>query len=77
MIDKDKSQVLQIQKAVAGRDSKIIGGDNSEKNGNWFVGIFFFAILALGGLAWAFTIGQNQGGQTPRAEHKQINQDKP
>lgn len=67
MTDKDKT-VQQI--ALSGRDSKQVGGNNNESNRNLFIGIFFSIVLVLGGLAWAFTIGINQGGQAPQVGHQ-------
>jgi len=67
MADKDKT-VQQV--AVSGRDSKQVGGNNNETNRNLFVGVFFFIVLALGGVAWAFTAGVNQGGQAPQIDHQ-------
>ncbi|NJN90888.1 MAG: hypothetical protein HC878_11280 [Leptolyngbyaceae cyanobacterium SL_5_14] len=66
MSDKDKNI---RQTAVSGRDSKQVGGNNRETNHNIFIGIFFLIVIALGGLAWALTIGLNQGGQ--RTENEQ------
>jgi hypothetical protein len=58
------------QTAISGRDSKQTAGDNKETNGNLFIGIFFFLVIAFGGLVWALNIGLNQGGQTPKIESK-------
>jgi|GEM_PF-6595284 len=58
------------QTAIGGNNIKQVGGNNKETNGNIFIGIFFVIILALGGLAFALTIGFNQGGQTPKTEQK-------
>jgi|688.fasta_scaffold438008_3 hypothetical protein len=70
MAKKDKSVK---QKAESRGNLKQVAGDNHETtttNANIFVGIFFVLVLALGGIAWAVTIGLNHGGQTPQVEQK-------
>ena len=56
------------QKAFSGRDIKQVAGDNQETNHNLFIGIFFFVILALGGLAWTLTIGVDKGDKDTQAK---------
>jgi hypothetical protein len=56
------------QISFAGGDSKQVGRDNYESNQNLVISVFFLSVLALGGLAWAFTFGVNQSKQAPKIE---------
>jgi len=67
-MSEENKPVNQI--ASSGRDSKQVAGNNKETNGNIFIGIFLVVVLSFGALAWAVTVGLNQGGQTPQTEKK-------
>lgn len=67
----EKNERPVEQTAIARGNVKQVAGDNHETtttNANIFIGIFIVLAIALGGLAWAFTAGLNQGGQAPQTE---------
>lgn len=66
--DDNDYQKPSKQISFAGRDSKIVGRDNTESNQNLVISVFLLSVLALGGLAWAFTFGVNQSKQAPKIE---------
>ena len=61
------------QEAISGRDVNQAGRDlhlsnNNSFNATLYVGIFFIVILALGGLTWFLSIGQNKNEQNQTEE---------
>jgi uncharacterized iron-regulated membrane protein len=72
---KNQPNKPQNQKAIAGRDAHIVGGDytNTSTNTiNLWVPLLLIGILAFGGLSWALVVGNNQGGQTPQVEQQKL-----
>ncbi|MFL9449594.1 hypothetical protein AB0758_00380 [Tolypothrix bouteillei VB521301_2] len=59
----DNYKVSQNVNSASG-NVKQIGRDNSS---NIFISVFWISILALGGLAWALSVGVNNHGQNPRS----------
>ncbi|KAB8332528.1 hypothetical protein SD80_018210 [Scytonema tolypothrichoides VB-61278] len=54
---------------------EMVGRDKSSST-NIFIPLFFISILALGGLAWALTVGVNNHGQNPQSGQQQLEQQK-
>ena len=70
-----KKEPSMQQMAMSGGNSTQAGRDINEvntTNTHVFIGIFLIVILALGGLAWAVTVGFNQGGQNSENNQEEI-----
>jgi hypothetical protein len=60
-------------RAKAGRNANLTGRDNIN-NTNIYIPLFIIGIVALGGLAWALTVGLNNHGQNPQSGQPQLQQ---
>ncbi|MGD2181867.1 hypothetical protein [Lusitaniella coriacea] len=70
---KNQHKKPQTQKASAGRDAQVVGGDYTNTRTttiNLWIPLLVISILALGGLSWAFVVGKNQGEQNPQGEQQ-------
>lgn len=51
-------------------------GRDYKNTSNIFIPVFLIGILALGGLAWALTVGVNNHGQNPQSGQQKSEQQK-
>ncbi|MDZ8034197.1 hypothetical protein [Nostoc sp. DedSLP04] len=65
----DQNKVTQSANNAAGNVTQVA---RDYQNTNYiFISFLLFGILALGGLAWAFTVGVNNNGQNPQTGQQQ------
>ncbi|MDZ8069653.1 MAG: hypothetical protein RMY64_29275 [Nostoc sp. DedQUE08] len=65
----DQNEVTQTANNAGGNVTQV--GRDYQNTNYIFISFLLFGVLALGGLAWASTLGINNNGQNPQTDQQQ------